>query len=413
MEKKKTKVELLAERSANLEQRKSIIEACTKENRNLTAEEVAKLEEIRSANALIEAELDAIEEQRKKEEEEVRAKGAKVTVDRSEQLHMTRLLRGIATGKMDDDLQAVFAQGAEELRKAGVSDATGFAVPTESRATLTSVDGAKLIQTEKKGILAPLMQSLIFSRLGANVATGLTGNAEFVKGTSFQAQWKGENAKFTDEKLDFTTIEFKPKRLGITVPISMQLLMQDSLGVEAYVRKMINLAIQNKLESTAFGTEAAGEAHRGMFEGTVANKGAMSYDRSIGFISTLDAADALLGTPKFVTSPVGFASCAKTPFSADKALGYLTDYRDKNVLGYEVLTTSAVSDKVNTNESGIVFGNWADFFVGQWGSLVFTADNITRAREGIVEFTINSWWDFGWVRDESRVIASISAPVGK
>lgn len=405
----KTKAELLEARSNNLEERAKIIKAAGDEKRNLTAEEVARLEEIRSANALIDAQIDEIEEQRKKDEEEARKKNPKPTENREKQVSLTKLLRGIATGNMDDETRAVFAKGSDEFRASGISDFNGFAVPTESRATLTTVEGAKLIETEKKGIIDPLMQNLIFASLGANISTGLKGNIEFIKGKSFQANWKGETAKADEASLSFDTVEFKPKRLAVTVPVSMQLLMQDSLGVEEYLRRMIILAIQTKLENTAFGVGALGDSPKGLFNGTIANKGVMSYDRAVDCIASLDKANALMGNLGFVTSPVGFSICAKTPFAEGKDKGYLTDYREQNLLGYGVKRTTAVPDNLNTSESGLLFANWADFFVGQWGGLAITADSVTRADEGIVRFIVNTWWDFGFINDESKVVASIKA----
>lgn len=409
---KKTKKQLLEERALKLKRRSEIKDAAGAEKRNLTAEEVTELEEIRSAVALIDTELDELEEQRAKDEAEARAKAAnaKVISENEAPVSLTRLLRGIAFGDIDEASRAVFERGAEQLRASGVTEAKGYTIPLDMRSVLTTVEGAKTIQTEKKGLLDPLTQSLVFSRLGANISTGLKGNIEFVKIGGVQAQWKGETDKLDSVKPDFSTVEFKPRRLGVTVSISQLELIQDSLGVEQRILKLMNESIQNKLESTAFSTEAlSSDAPKGLFNGTVTDKGAMSYDRAIGFISALDNNNALLGAPKFVTSPVGFSVCAKTPYSADKNLGYLSDYRDKNILGYEMLTTSAIPNTINTNESGLIFGNWADFFVGQWGGLSITVDNLTRAKEACVDFIINSYWDFGWLRDESRVIASIKA----
>lgn len=406
----KTKKQLLEERALKLQRRSEIKDAAGAEKRNLTAEEVTELEEIRSAVALINEELDELEEQRAKDEAEARAKGVNVKVgeDRGAKMSFTKLLRGISTGQMDDESRSIFAKGADELRASGVSDFSGFVVPTESRATLTTVEGSKLIETEKKGIIDPLMQNLIFADLGANIATGLRGNIEFVKGKSFQASWKGETAKADEANLSFDVVAFKPKRLAVTVPVSMQMLMQDSLGVDVYLLRMLNLAIQTKLESTAFGTGALGDTTpKGLFSGAIANKGAMSYDRAVDCIASLDKANALMGNLGFVTSPVGFSACAKTPFEEGKDKGYLTGYGNPNILGYGVKRTTAVPDNLNTSESGLIFANWADFFIGQWGGLAITADNVTRADEGIIRFIINTWWDFGFINDESMTVASI------
>ena len=57
------------------------------------------------------------------------------------------------------------------------------------------------------------------------------------------------------------------------------------------------------------------------------------------------------------------------------------------VNGYPVLCTSAVAGK------GIVYGNFADLVIGQWGGIDLTVDPYTQAANGKVRLVINAYFD--------------------
>lgn len=59
------------------------------------------------------------------------------------------------------------------------------------------------------------------------------------------------------------------------------------------------------------------------------------------------------------------------------------------------------------DEYGIIFGNWSDLVIGQWGALDIITNPYTHVREGMVEITINSYWDFKTIRTESFAIGSM------
>ena len=60
-----------------------------------------------------------------------------------------------------------------------------------------------------------------------------------------------------------------------------------------------------------------------------------------------------------------------------------------------------------SDEFGIVFGNWADYFLGQWVAIDMTVDPYTQATKGLVRLVINSYWNMGMIRKESFTIASL------
>ena len=54
-----------------------------------------------------------------------------------------------------------------------------------------------------------------------------------------------------------------------------------------------------------------------------------------------------------------------------------------------------------------MFGNWFDYFVGQWGAIDMTVDPYTQANRGLVRIVVNSYWDMGKIQDESFSIAAM------
>lgn len=61
----------------------------------------------------------------------------------------------------------------------------------------------------------------------------------------------------------------------------------------------------------------------------------------------------------------------------------------------------------SADEFGIVFGNWYDYFIGQWGGLEVRVDPYTLMLDGYVRLMIRSFWNMGMIRPESFSIASL------
>lgn len=76
---------------------------------------------------------------------------------------------------------------------------------------------------------------------------------------------------------------------------------------------------------------------------------------------------------------------------------------------YKLLSTAGMASGLQdgADEYGIVFGNWADFVIGQWGALDLTVDTVTLAEEGLVKLVINGFFDAVKKREESFAIGSL------
>ena len=67
------------------------------------------------------------------------------------------------------------------------------------------------------------------------------------------------------------------------------------------------------------------------------------------------------------------------------------------VNGYKIdwsnLVPSDLTKGTGTALSALIFGNFSDLYIGQWGGLDFIVDPYTGARTGEIYITLNAWND--------------------
>lgn len=74
--------------------------------------------------------------------------------------------------------------------------------------------------------------------------------------------------------------------------------------------------------------------------------------------------------------------------------------------GYKALRTNNVGGDASDGYN-VIFGNWNDFFIGQWGSVEILVDQYTQATKGMVRLVVNSYWNMGVIREESFTAAKL------
>jgi HK97 family phage major capsid protein len=277
------------------------------------------------------------------------------------------------------------------------------------QATGAAGTGIEIVATEKLNILEPLREALVLVQAGATYLTGLKGDISIpsVGGTS--AAWKGENITAVDGAGAFAQVDLKPKRITAFIDISKQFLAQDGVGAENMLLADIARAIAIKLEGTIFG-KAAGSATQpaGFFVAAPAINGVATYANMVALETAVDTANALMGNLKYITNAGGRGILKTVPKVANFP-EYLLDKGEMN--GYPVLATNNVAKELQAgaNEFGVVFGNWNDFVVAQWGSVELTLDTLTQALLGNVRVVVNAYFDAAPRRAVSFATASIVA----
>lgn len=283
----------------------------------------------------------------------------------------------------------------KELRKAIDNNEKSIIVNAETR-TMQVTGGAgvhdEVIETEIQGILEPLYAESVLAKLGVRFYSGLPkGDVQIPIMGKGSVGWAGEVAAASATGNTFTTKLLQPKRLTAYVDISKQLLAQDTIGVEAAIRRDIVNALNDKLEATIFGT-ADGDATKpaGIFYNAVETN-VDNYAGLCAFEAALDDAN-VNGAKKYLmgnTAKATFRSMIK----GTNATGMVLEANQ--IDGTPMVNTSNVSTKK------FVYGDFNYLAVGSWGDVEITIDQYTQAVNGCIRLVINAYFDAKILRPEA------------
>ena len=288
----------------------------------------------------------------------------------------------------------------KEIRNAIENNQKSFTINAETR-TITvqdqsnpSVDGVhdEVIETEIQGILEPLYANSVLSKLGVRWYTGLpNGDIQVPIMGKGSCGWAGEIEAASASGNEFTTKRLSPKRLTAYVDISKQLLAQDTIGVEAAIKRDIVNALNDKLEATILGANAGDtEKPAGIFYGATET----NVDDFAGlctFEAALDDAN-INGQKKYLmgnTAKATFRSMIKGTNNSGMVL------ENGQIDGTPMVNTSNVSTKK------FVYGDFNYLAIGSWGNIEIVVDPYTQAVNGVVRLVINAYFDAKVLRTEA------------
>lgn len=413
MAKEKSITELKDEKRQLATRSKTILEAAKGEKRQLTAEENEELGANQVRMAEINLEIEEHEDMNRRQGRQHQPQGGKFS--------LRRAIANMVDGNRQNDVDAGVIDAATTLHNqsgAQMADKRSIVVPVnmENRAAFTAATEAAtgvIIDEEQQEMLLPLQSALVLARAGARFMTGLQGNIYWPEFSGANVFWEGENAEAKDGAGNFSKGDlFKPLRLTAYVDISKQLLVQENTSVEAYIRQAIAVAIAQKIEQTAF-SENTGIANTpdGMFHTLDTNiKGDMTWAQIVAMETNADTQNALFGNLSYILHPSLIGKAKTKVKDASGAGGFIfTGNGDGQLNGYKALRTNNLPKELGegSDEFGIVFGNWADYFLGQWGGIELLVDPYTQALKGTVRLITNSYWNMGFIRKESFSIASL------
>lgn len=310
-------------------------------------------------------------------------------------------IRSIAENKpLDPEVQAVVDAGKSEMRNAGLSVNGQLQIPAETRAAVTvTTEGEDVVVTDFTNILEPLRTKNVLVESGAHILTGLVGDLQIPAMGAENVNWEGETDPAQDGASTFTNVKLTPHRLSAYIDISKQFLVQDSLGAEALIRRDLVAAIQSKLESTIFSTDATdGSKPAGIFHGVTPTK--VTDFKGLCTLES-DVEDAnFYGPAKYIVSPKAKAAMramAKSTKSTQLVM------EGDNIDGTPVLSTGHIA------KDTFAYGDWSQLYVGQWGAIDLTVDPYTKAADGQVRLVVNCFFDFKLVRPKAVVYGTTAA----
>ena len=313
---------------------------------------------------------------------------------------LIKAIRSVANGQPQDSItKAVLAVGAKEMRSSALNYTGQIQLPGEARASITvDVEGEDVVATDLFDIVKPIQNRNVMAQAGAKFITGLVGDVQYPVMSKGAVTWEGETATANAGEPTFTNVKLTPKRLTAVVALSKQMLAQDSVGVENAVREEIINAVNAKLESTILGdAEGSTTQPAGLLNGTPVS--ITNFAGICDLEAGLDGVEGY-GEPKYIVSPKAKAALRGM---AKGAKSTQLVFEDGEIDGTEAFCTAHLADK------NLVYGDFGQYVIAQWGAIDITVDNVTLAAEGQVRLVVNCYFDAKPLRSNAIVAGKIGA----
>lgn len=322
----------------------------------------------------------------------------------------------------DPEIAPIFEEGRQEFAKSGLQASGRIILPSESRTyfdmvppevraaivtgqTTGTTAGGYAIQTDKLTVLPPLTNYLVLTKAGATYLTGLVGNVSIPTYTGTTVAWKAEVTTASDGAGTWGKVDLNPKKLCAYIDVSKMFLLQDSVGAEKMLMENLSKAIAAKLEETILGTGEGAVATEpaGLFwSAYTSGATTLTWAVLVDLEQDVDANNALFGNCAYITNAKGRYTLKTTLKTATYGDRFLLEGNEAN--GYPVYVSNGVAlttDFSTTTGSGIIFGNWSDLIIGQWGGYDILVDPYTQAALGEVRILINCYFDAAAARSAS------------
>ncbi|MCU0589867.1 MAG: phage major capsid protein [Desulfobacterales bacterium] len=320
------------------------------------------------------------------------------------QFSFVRLLHALSTGRRE---HAAFEFECSDAvaKQLGKSARGGFVPMDVLRRDLnvtTDAQGGHLVDTNllAADFITLLRNKMVIAQLGTRMLTGLVGDVAIpgaLAGST--AYWVGESTDITTESTQtFRQVALTPKTVGAYSDISRKLLLQSSLDVEMYVRNELATTVALEIDRAAINGSGSSPEPRGILNvvgiGAVVggtNGKAPTYANIVGLESEVAIDNADVGALAFLTN-AKVRGKLRTVFT-NATYGEIPVWTDGadgmgRVIGYRAAVSNQVPSTLTKGSSNvcsaIIFGNFADLVIGQWGALDIMVDPITGGLQGTV-----------------------------
>lgn len=236
-----------------------------------------------------------------------------------------------------------------------------------------------------------LRNSMMVRMLGATVLTGLEGNLSIPKqagaGTGY---WVVEGGDVTESQQALGQVALNPKTAGGRTQYTRRMLLQSSLDVENFVRGDLAAVIGRAVDKAGLkGTGASGEP-LGILNTTGIGSVSITthtftFAKMVDLETEVATDNADLGKLAYLASAADRGRMKQTEKASSTGLYIWSNMAGApgvgEVNGYPAYATNQLAD------DEVIFGNWADLLIGEWGVLDILVNPYAKSASGGVEIT--------------------------
>lgn len=331
---------------------------------------------------------------------------------------LVRYIAGIVAGNLEGIEREVDEMGAREYERLGLVR-QGHVIPSaylraaSGQNYTTAADGGNLTEEGERRYLDILKDKLVVAGLGATVLTDLVGTFTAISSSAVQAAWEGEADKNELKKVTYSKLTMTPHRSSVSVATTKDLLRQTSFDVEADLLNKITDAHADLLEKAAINGSGSDGEPTGILNttgiGSVAmgtNGGAIDWKHIVALETEVNSKNANRGRMAYLSNAKVNGALKVTEMATGTARFLLSNEAPKTLNGYPFDWTNLVPSGLTKGTaaskcSALIFGNFQDLYIGQWGGIDIVVDPYTGARNGEIYLTLNAWNDVKVVEPKS------------
>ena len=288
----------------------------------------------------------------------------------------------------------------------------------------TNADG--MIPVTTGDVVEPLEEGLILKAVGLPLYTGLAGSYVIPTISAIEASVAGEAVALSDSQIDFGKIQPVPKRVGVTVNLSNQLINQTEGVAYNIVMSQLPKAMARTLNNRMFTTNTTVTGLYGPFKAcagetavalsTLTTKALKKAAVHIAFAGQLPTYKELLAMKGLVllkgVDPEYMAyvmdEYTKSELEAtprDAGSGKMI-VEDGKIAGIPVFCTNFINTSTDTF---IGFGCWGNEPLQQFGDMRMIVDPYSQATSDITRVTLNADWAMTTLRPEAFILGKCAA----
>lgn len=322
-------------------------------------------------------------------------------------------------------------EGLKELREAGVkSHENSFIMPAKAARMLgskshkrsVSVTGSTSVAGDQGGMtvateigdnffVGALRAASGLGQLGATFISDLQGDFKVPFGKNVvSATWEGEEDTTPDSQLNFDSFTGQPKRVSALVPYTTQMMHQSSINFEAFIQDEIVDSFSRGMDEKAINGSGSGANPKGILQ-YVANDGVnvqvmagvdgseLTWADIVGLETLLANSNAMSGNLGYYSNSKVRGYLKRKPKESGGASGYMWNSNDAAtpVNGYAFAVSNNVPSTFTkgsgTGLSGLIFADWRELFLLQWGGFEIIIDPYSNKKKGWIEIQIDMFAD--------------------
>lgn len=295
-----------------------------------------------------------------------------------------------------------------------------------AREAMVVTDAEAMVPLTISDIIGPLEEGLILKTVGIKLQTGLAGDYVSPVVGKIEASFADEAAALTDSEIPVSKLKPTPKRVGVTISVSSQLINQTQGVALDVVKQQIPMAVTRTLNKVMFSPTEVNTTVRGPFAvikkadatgqllsalTTKAKKKACSHLKFAGAVPTYKELLAMKGivlakgvindgTAAYVMDEYMKATLESTPRDEGSGLMIVEDGR---IAGIPVFCTNEIDEEESDH---IGFGIWSYELLGQFGEQRFVVDPVSGAKNDVTILTLNGDWSMTTARAEAFVLGT-------